>query len=147
VSEPGRLLALDLGEARIGVAVSDPSRSIARPIGTLANRGRERALQAVAALVAEHDARGVIVGHPLDLSGNEGAAARRARRFAELLAAELPGIAVELHDERLSTVEAERRLAEAGLAASRRREAVDAAAAVVILQSHLDALALGRTRT
>lgn len=144
MSDDGRLLALDLGEARIGVALSDPLGLTAQPIESLGHRGREASIEAVAALVGEHGARGVIVGLPLMLSGEEGASARRARRFAELLARRLPGIRVELWDERLTTVEAERRLAEAEVSRHRRRAAVDGMAAVLILQSWLDAQAVRR---
>jgi putative Holliday junction resolvase len=137
VAEPGRVLALDLGEVRIGVAVSDPGRRLAVPAGTLRVAGAPQDLKAVAALVREHGATAVVVGHPLSLTGRRGEVARRAEEFAEGLRL-LLDVPVHLQDERLSTVEAERELREAGVSGPRRREAVDQAAATVILRAFLD---------
>jgi putative holliday junction resolvase len=135
----GRVLALDLGEARIGVAVSDPDRTVALPGGTIRVAGGPQDLKAVAGLVAEHGATEVVVGHPRSLSGERGAAAARAEEFAEGLRAVLD-VPVHLQDERLSTVEAERGLREAGTGGRRRREVVDQAAATIILRAFLESL-------
>ncbi len=131
------MLALDLGDVRIGVAISDDERRVAVPLGTV-RAGAPQDLRTIAELVREHDAALVVVGHPLSLAGERGEAARRAEAFAEALRSVLP-VPVVLHDERLSTVEAERALGEAGLRGRRRRRAVDRSAATVILQSYLDA--------
>jgi putative pre-16S rRNA nuclease len=133
----GRALGLDLGEARIGVAVSDPERRLAVPIGTIHVGQPPGELKAVAALVTEHGATLVVVGHPRAMSGVSGAKAHQAGAFADALrmAVEVP---VELQDERLSTVEAERSLREAGLKGQERRRVVDRSAAAIILQSYLD---------
>jgi putative Holliday junction resolvase len=132
----GRVLGLDLGDARIGVAISDDDRRLAVPIGTV-RTGAPADVKAVAALVREHDVTVVVVGLPLLLSGEAGERAHHAERFAEALRGFL-GVPVELHDERLSTVEADRALREAGASGRERRRAVDRSAATVILQSWLD---------
>jgi putative holliday junction resolvase len=132
-----RVLGLDLGEARIGVAVSDPEERVAVPAGTILVKGPPADLKAVAALVREHGAGAVVVGHPRSLSGERGAAARHAEGFAEGLRMILD-VPVHLHDERLTTVEAERGLRAAGAGSRDRRGAVDQAAATVMLQSWLD---------
>jgi putative Holliday junction resolvase len=134
---PGRVLALDLGEVRIGVALSDPGRRVAVPAGTLRVAGPPRDLKAVAALVREHGATDVVVGHPLTLAGERGAAAHRAEEFAEGLRMLLE-VPVHLQDERLTTVEADRGLREAGAAGRDRRQSVDQAAATLILRAFLD---------
>lgn len=137
-SDPGgRVLALDLGESRIGLALSDPDRSVALPAGTLRVAGPPRDLKAVAALVSEKGVTEVVVGHPVALSGARGRAAQQAEEFAEALRVVLE-IPVHLQDERLTTVEAERDLREAGVKGRRRREAVDEAAATLILRAFLD---------
>ena len=136
--ERGRVLGLDLGQARIGVAVSDPDRRVAVPIGTIHVGQPPGELKAVAALVAQHDATLVVVGHPRTLSGAAGTKAQQAEAFVDGLRAIL-SVPVELHDERLSTVEAERGLREAGVKGQARRRVVDSAAATIIVQSYLDA--------
>lgn len=135
---PGRVLGLDLGAARIGVAISDPGRRLAVPMGTIAVGQPPGELKAVAELVRTNDVTAVVVGWPRSLSGEDGPAAMHATAFAEALRAVLE-IPVRLQDERLSTVEAERALREAGITGRRRREVVDQTAASVILQSWLDA--------
>ena len=135
-SSQGRVLGLDLGEVRIGVAISDPDRTVALPAGTIRVSGGVEDLKAVAALVKETEATEVVVGHPRQLSGERGPAAMRAEEFAEGLRMMLR-VPVHLHDERLTTVEAERGLKEAGTSGPRRREVVDQAAATVILRSWL----------
>jgi putative Holliday junction resolvase len=136
-SSRGRVLGLDLGEARIGVAISDDERRLAVPLGTV-RAGAPADLRAVAELVRAYDVTLVVVGHPLSLSGERGEAARRAEAFVEALRAVLP-VPVVLQDERLSTAEAERALRQAGARGPRRRRAVDRSAATVILQAYLDA--------
>jgi putative holliday junction resolvase len=137
-AERGRILGLDLGDARIGVAISDPDRRVAVPLGTVSVGQPPGELKAVAALVAENDVVLVVMGHPLLLSGERGASAAHAEEFAAALRAVLD-VPVELHDERLSTSEAERALRDAGVSGRERRRVVDRSAATVILQSFLDA--------
>jgi putative holliday junction resolvase len=137
VAERGRVLGLDVGEVRIGVALSDPERTVALPAGTIRVAGGPQDLKAVAGLVREHEATEVVVGHPLSLSGQRGAAAKRAEDFADGLRMIL-NVPVHLQDERLTTVEAERDLRGAGADAKRLRAAVDQASASLILRAFLD---------
>ncbi|WP_431890194.1 Holliday junction resolvase RuvX [Nocardiopsis alba] len=139
----GVRLAIDPGNARIGVAVSDPSGMLASPVETVP-RGRGD-VERIAVLVLEREAREVIVGYPASLSGKEGPAARSSREFAHSLARLLAPVPVRLVDERLTTVTAQEHLlsgasfgrkgAKGGRA---RRSVIDQAAATVLLQSALD---------
>jgi putative holliday junction resolvase len=133
----GRVLGLDLGAARIGVAITDPDRRLAVPLGTVNVGQPPGELIAIADLVRDHDVQAVVLGWPRSLSGTSGPSAHHAEAFAEALRAVLP-VPVELQDERLSTVEAERLLGEAGVKGRRRRAVVDRTAATVILQAWLD---------
>jgi putative pre-16S rRNA nuclease len=137
VTPKGRVLALDLGDVRIGVAVSDQERRVAVPVGTV-HTGAPQDLKAIAKLVGEHDVSVIVVGHPLFMSGARGPRAQHAEEFADALRSIL-SVPVELHDERLSTVEADRVLREAGASGRERRRAVDRSAAAIILQAWLDA--------
>jgi putative Holliday junction resolvase len=135
---PGRVLALDLGQSRIGVAISDPERRVAVPLGTI-RTGAPADVKAIAAIVREQGVSQIVVGHPISMSGRAGEAADLAERFADALKGFL-GVPVLLQDERLTTVQAERQLGEAGVRGRARREVVDQAAATIILQSYLDSL-------
>jgi len=134
-----RALGLDLGTKRIGVAVSDRSGTLASPL-TVIERGRSRRADyaRIAELVRIEEAECVVVGLPIGLSGDAGLAALAARSEADALAT-VVGVPVETHDERFTTVTAERNLAEAGVSGRARRQVIDKAAAAVILQSWLDA--------
>jgi len=136
-----RIIGLDLGERRVGVAVSDPGGTIASPAGEFKPRGRAEIVETVRRLVAEHGAGRVVVGLPLLEDGSRGEQARRAAGVADALrdALEVP---VETWDERYSTDEADRLLREAGRPRRQRRTRRDRAAAAVILQSYLDAKSL-----
>lgn len=133
-----RMLALDVGDRRIGVAMSDPSGILASPLTTIQRRSEDEDVQSVLDLVAEHDVGEIVIGLPLTLSGERGTQARRAGRFKNALAARTAVTLID-QDERYSTVQAERLMREAGVEPSRERGRVDAAAAVVILQAYLDA--------
>lgn len=133
------MLGLDLGAARIGVAVSDPDGTVASPIEVLARTGdRARDHRRIAEVVTEWEADRVVVGLPLSLDGTLGPAATAAAAEAAELAAAV-GVPVETHDERLSTVTADRALAAMQVKGRGRRKVVDKVAAAVILQSWLDA--------
>lgn len=134
---PGSRVGVDVGEARIGVARSDPAGMLATPVETVpAGRGD---LARIRAIVEETGAVEVVVGLPRSLSGGEGPAAAKAREFAGRLAATVAPVPVRLCDERLSTVTAESVLRGQGKKGQKRRAVVDQAAAVVILQHALDA--------
>jgi len=140
----GRTCALDYGEARVGVAIDDELGLIAHPKGALAARPEPVFLEALKRMVEDEDVQRFVIGLPLDMKGGEGDAARKARGFAQRVA-DATGLEVELWDERLSTTQARRALASAGLREHTRKRSgrsirahVDEAAAVAILQAWLD---------
>ncbi|MCU0259962.1 MAG: Holliday junction resolvase RuvX [Ilumatobacteraceae bacterium] len=134
-----RALGVDLGSKRIGLALSDASGTLASPL-TILQRSRSPRVdrEAIARVVADEEVGTVVVGLPLALDGSVGPAARAALEEAERLAT-VVGVPVVTHDERLTSVTAERRMAELGMRSHQRRGRVDAAAAAVMLQSWLDA--------
>jgi putative holliday junction resolvase len=138
MTDRGRVLGLDLGDARIGVAISDPDRRIAVPFGTIQVGRPPGELRAIADLVTSNDVTLLVVGEPRSMDGSRGTRAVHAASVADALRAAV-SVEVVLHDERLSTVEADRSLRDAGLSGRDRKAVIDAAAAQVILQSWLDA--------
>lgn len=136
------MIGLDLGSRRVGVAVSDPSGTVATPHTVLQRTGDRRAdHRAVADLVRDLGAERVVVGLPLSLDGTTGPAARAVEEEVAALA-NVVGVPVETYDERLTTISAERPMRAAGMRAQSRRQVVDKVAAAVMLQSWLD----GRAR-
>ena len=133
---PGVRLGIDPGDARIGVARSDPTGFLATPLETV-RRGKGD-LSRIARLAREAEAVEVVVGLPRSLSGREGPAAVKVREFAARLADRVAPVAVRLQDERLTTVSAEAMLRDRGKKGAERRAVVDQAAAVLILQHALD---------
>jgi putative pre-16S rRNA nuclease len=131
-----RVAALDVGEARIGVAVSDELGITAQGIGVVRRVGGRRDLEALRELLAPYAPERLVVGLPLSMSGAEGPAAVKVRAFAELAAAHL-GLPLEFQDERLTTVAAERALLEADVSRRRRKDVIDKVAASLILQGWL----------
>ena len=132
-----RVLALDYGRKRTGVALSDPTGTLASPLTTIPGGGDGRSIEAVVRLAIEHEAREIVVGMPLSMSGAVGRQAAEVTRFAEALS-ERCDMPVKTLDERLSTVQAERLLRDSGVKPSKDRPRVDAAAAAVVLQAYLD---------
>jgi putative Holliday junction resolvase len=132
----GRRLGVDVGDARIGVALCDPGGLIATPLVTVP--ATATSVQQLVALALEHEVVEVVVGLPRSLSGREGPAAEKVRSYAGRLAQALHPVPLRLVDERLTTVTAERVLRERGKKGQRRRAVVDQVAAVEILQSALD---------
>lgn len=133
----GRRLGIDVGDVRIGVAISDPDGLVATDLDTVA--AGPDAIGKLAALVVEHDVVECVVGLPLSLSGDEGPAARKVREFAEQLDLATDVVPVRLFDERMSTVTAASELRASGVPGRKQRQMIDRAAARVILQSALDA--------
>jgi putative Holliday junction resolvase len=131
-----RVLALDYGEARCGCAVSDPSGTLATPLSAVARPDTRRGIDEIARQVRERDVDRVVVGLPVTLDGHEGHQARRTREWASRLAGRLP-VLVVMHDERLTTREAERRGGDAD---------VDSRSAAVLLESYLAKAGAGRER-
>lgn len=140
-----RTIGLDVGDRRIGVAISDPTGWLASPVEVYHRRDLKGDVQHVLDLVNEHEANAVVVGLPKNMNGSEGPQAEKTREFADALIAQ--GLVVSLWDERLSTVEVTRRMAEGrgkrrGHGRSGSRQWVDAEAAALILQAYLDYIRL-----
>jgi len=133
-----RIMALDVGERRIGVAVSDPLGIIARSLTVVRRETDEAAIAQIRALMDEQDVGRLVVGHPRLLSGKVGSQARAVEDFARQLEAAV-AVPLEMWDERLSTVTAARVLSERGQSAREQKQTIDAVAAAVILQDYLDA--------
>ena len=135
-SERKRILALDVGKRRIGLALSDPLGITAQGLPTLQRTNIREDLAALGRIASEHEVGFILIGHPLHMSGREGRQADYTREFAARLA-EWTGLEVRLWDERLTTVEAERVLKESGISIAKRAKAVDKLAAQILLQSYL----------
>lgn len=137
-----RTFGLDVGTRTIGVAVSDPTATLASPLTTIRRTGLRADLDALAALIAAHDVDRLVVGWPLQPDGREGPIARKVAALADAITAHT-GLPVERWDERMTSKLAERYLIEGGARRETRRQVVDKVAAALILQGWLDA----RSRT
>ena len=135
----GRILGVDFGDTRTGLALSDPSRLLASGLETLSPGGLEKTAEAVAKVAKERDAAAVVVGLPKNMDGTEGFRAVRCREFAEKLSA-LTGLPVAMLDERLTTVSASRYLNETNTRGTARKGVIDTLSAQIILQNALDRL-------
>lgn len=135
--ETGRILALDVGDRTIGVAVSDTLGIAAHPVETIRRTRPEADLERIRQLVAEREVREIVVGLPRMMDGTLGIQAEKVQAFVEVLAPAVP-VPVTLWDERLSTRAAERALIASGLTRKRRKKVVDQVAAVYFLQGYLD---------
>lgn len=133
-----RVLGIDFGLKRVGVAVGDTATSMAFPRPLVQRTTRQKLFDDLAAIIQEESVEHIVVGLPLAMDGSDTETTRQARNFAESLARRTDADVV-LHDERLSSAEAEERLKEAGLCAKKRKTKLDSQAATVILQSWLDA--------
>ena len=133
----GRYMALDVGDRRIGVALSDPLQILASPLQTIVRTSDESALLEITKLVDKHGVEKLIIGMPYSLDGTVGPQAEKVLSFKDKVAA-LLDIETVLQDERLSSVTADQKLKETRKKSARLRDKIDAAAAAVILQSYLD---------
>lgn len=136
---PGRILAIDYGLRRVGLALSDPLRLTAQPLATITRDSDDDAplVAQIAGLCREHEVVRIVVGLPLNMDGSEGPMAARVRDFAAALR-EAVDVDVVLWDERLSTAAAERALLEGDVGRRRRKGMIDRVAAVLILQNYLN---------
>jgi putative Holliday junction resolvase len=134
-----RILALDLGKKRIGLALSDPLRITAQGLPNIERTNKRSDLDALAGLVSEHEVGLILMGNPMNMRGTEGRQSAWVRDFAEAIRARI-GVPVELWDERLTSVEAGRVLRQSGISIEKRAAAVDRLSAVILLQSYLDSL-------
>jgi len=133
----GRVLAVDPGSKRVGVAVSDPTGTIAQALATVPAEPRDTLAARLGQLVREQEASSIVVGLPRRMDGTEGPEAKAARALADELR-KAARVRVELVDERLTTVAAERAMIEGGARRAARRQSIDRVAATLLLQSHLD---------
>jgi putative Holliday junction resolvase len=134
----GRHMGLDVGDRRIGVALSDETATLASALTTVTRTGGRQDAAVVADLARRHEVASVVVGLPLNMNGRPGPQAEKVLGFVEVLRKRLAPVPVVTRDERLTTVEAEQRLREAGVGWKERKHLVDQVAAVVILQEYLD---------
>lgn len=133
-----RILGLDVGEKRIGVAISDPFGWTAQGLMTIHRTNSEKKdLEAIVEVIKEHEVTSIVIGLPRNMNGTYGPQTENIRLFAEKLAQKTP-VKIDFWDERLTTVVAERALIEADVSRNKRRKVVDKVAAVIILQNYLD---------
>lgn len=133
----GRVMGVDVGTVRVGIALSDEGRIIAKPHVTIPRQGNDRTARAIAAVAAEHGVDRIVVGLPLGLDGTEQKSSEDSRALAEAIGS-ASGLPVVLWDERLTTAQAERALVAGNVRRGRRRQVVDQVAAALMLQSFLD---------
>ncbi len=132
----GRVLGVDYGDSRIGLAMSDPIKIIASPFKTILNEGNEKCLQVFQSLIKEKDVEAIVVGLPIGLKGQETVQTKKVREFANLLyALKLP---IHLEDERLSSVSAEKSMIQQNIKTGHNKGLIDQRAAAIILQQFLD---------
>ena len=132
----GRVLGIDYGDSRIGLAMSDPLKIIASPFKTIRNEGNEKCLQVFQSLIKQKDVEAIVVGLPIGLKGQETVQTKKVREFADLLyALKLP---IHLEDERLSSVSAEKSMIQQNIKTGHNKGLIDQRAAAIILQQFLD---------
>ncbi len=136
----GRMLGVDFGDTRTGLAVSDVSRFLASGIGYVSPGGIEKTADKVAEVAREQKVSAIVVGLPRNMDGSEGFRAARCREFAELLRQRLAGIPVAMMDERMTTMSASRYLNETNTRGQKRKGVIDTLSAQIILQNALDRL-------
>lgn len=140
-----RIMSLDLGEKRIGVALSDELLLTAQGLCVLNSKGTEKDLVQILALIKEHGVTHLVLGLPRNMNGSQGPMAEKVLEFGRKLAELQPEISVEYWDERLTTTAAQRVLVEADMSRARRKAVVDKVAAGFILQGYMDSIARKRT--
>jgi putative Holliday junction resolvase len=138
MSGAGRVLGIDFGRKRVGLALSDPLRMVATPLETVDGESQKKATRRIRELLAEHEVSEIVVGLPLHMNGDRGDLAEAATAFGEKLGKQVPGLAVHMWDERMTSLEAERALQLGEAKAARKKEMRDQLAAQLILQSWLD---------
>lgn len=140
-----RILGVDYGLARIGLALSDPTRLFAQGLPVLKRKSDQDAAEAISRLMQEHDIERIVVGLPLNMNGSQGERARQCIEFGQLLE-QVCQVEVAMYDERLTTVAAERMLIDAQVHRKDRKRVIDSVAASILLQGYLDSLRLALSR-
>jgi putative Holliday junction resolvase len=133
-----RILAIDYGSARIGLALGDPTGTLARPLPFLPAKGNAKLAREIAELAKKNDVHLILLGQPRNMDGSMGEAAELVKAFADELQKSIASIPLKMIDERLSTVQASRQLQESGKNARKQRGQIDSEAACVLLQGYLD---------
>ena len=136
----GRILGIDFGETRTGLAISDASRLLATGVGNIKGGGLDRSVEAIAEVVATERISAIVLGLPVNMNGTEGPRAVRIRQLAELLEKRLPEIPLLLMDERMTTMAASRFLNQTNTRGKKRKGVIDTLSAQIILQNALDRL-------
>ncbi len=136
----GRMLGIDFGEARTGLAVSDVSRLLASGIGNIKGGGLERSVEAIAEVVERERISAIILGLPVNMNGTEGPRAARIRQFGAMLEERMPDVPLAYVDERMTTMVASRFLNETNTRGGKRKGVIDTLSAEIILQDALDRL-------
>jgi putative Holliday junction resolvase len=136
-----RILAIDFGQARIGLALGDPTGTLARPLPFLPAKGNAKLAREIADLAKKNDVHLILLGQPRNMDGSMGEAAEWVKAFAEELRKSIGVLPLKLIDERLSTVQASRQLQESGKNTRKQRGQIDSEAACVLLQGYLDSQA------
>lgn len=136
----GRILGVDFGESRTGLAISDASRLLSSAIGNIKGGGLEKSTELIAEAVASEHAVAVVLGLPVNMNGTEGPRAARVRQLAEKLTEKMPNVPVALMDERMTTMAASRFLNETNTRGKKRKGVIDTLSAEIILQNALDRL-------
>ena len=136
----GKILSVDFGDVRTGLAISDPSRLLASGLGYVSPGGIEKTADAVAQTVKDEGASAVVVGLPVNMDGSRGSRAQRCEKFAAMLKERLDGIPVATFDERMTTMTASRYLNETNTRGKKRKQVIDTLSAQIILQNCLDRL-------
>ena len=136
----GRVLGIDFGEARTGLAISDASRMLASGVGNIKGGGLERSVDAIAEVVQAERISAIVLGLPVNMNGTEGPRAARIRQLAAMLEERLPDVPLALMDERMTTMAASRFLNETNTRGQRRKGVIDTLSAEIILQNALDKL-------
>jgi putative Holliday junction resolvase len=142
-SPTARILALDLGKKRIGMAISDPLGITAQGLPNLNRINKRTDLAELARLAREREVGLILMGNPINMRGSEGRQSHWAREFAQAIEERI-GLPVKFWDERLTSVEAGRVLRSSGISIEKRAAAVDRLSAVILLQSYLDSVSMGR---
>jgi len=136
----GRILSVDFGDARTGLAISDETRFLASGIGYISPGGIVKTADEVAKIAVEQSAGAIVVGHPINMDGSRGPRAERAEEFADLLRDRLSNVPIALFDERMTTMAAARYLNETNTRGKKRKGVIDTLSAQIILQNVLDRL-------
>ena len=138
IKKEGRVLGVDFGDVRTGLAISDETRFLASGIGYIKPGGIVKTADKVSEIAMENHAVALVVGHPMNMNGTRGPRAERAEEFAELLRARLPDTEVLLFDERMTTMAASRYLVETGTRGKNRKQVIDTLSAQILLQNFID---------